>query len=174
MNPLKDCCRSVVNYLNQPPVKEGVKNVISGATFTFGLVELYSLVNVPKAPSSSRQKLKWIQTANKVITVSGICSRLLSAAVSRPGVFLISKAMTALFTTPQLERVFGVNTIFERNPWHIRHVASIAAVILALPALGRAVCRGRKGFKEVPSQILLFNTLTSRPVLHLGNLKLSH
>ena len=87
--------------------------------------------------------------------------------------------------------MFGPNTIFAVNPWHPRHVVSIAAVILALPSLAQSAYKGinwtYKKIREYQSTssnrsdvsvwltdtklriMTLFNTATSRPVLHLGN-----
>lgn len=95
------------------------------------------------------------------------------------------------FSTSQLNRVFGPNTIFAVNPWHPRHVISIAVVILALPSLAQSACKGINwAYKKIRQYqnkatngsdvkiwltdtkirlMTLFNMATSRPTLHLGN-----
>ncbi len=148
----------IVNLLNQPQVKEGIKNAAGAATCSFGLVEIYDGRILPK---------NWQTTADKVISVCSKSSLILSACVSRPGVYLISSLSGSLLCTEQLNRVFGPNTIFAINPWHPRHAASIGAVVLALPALVRAAFNPKKISNT--ELCLFFNTLTSRPVLHLGN-----
>lgn len=103
-------------------------------------------------------------------SISLTCSRLsllMSAIVSRPGIFIVSKIVHSLFSEAQLERVFGPNTIFAVNPWHPRHVVSLGAVILAIPPM---VSLHRFSTDSMKTQlVLLFNTLTSRFALHIEN-----
>lgn len=146
----------VVHLLNQPLVKEGIKYGAGAATFCVGLHEVC-------CPS----KKNYTTTTEKVLAVCSKTSLILSAGVSRPGIYLISTLTGSLFSTAALARVFGPNTIFAVNPWHPRHLASIAAVILALPPLVHAAWH--RGKSQEPSAWLLFNTATSRPVLHIGN-----
>jgi hypothetical protein len=187
--------KTSVRLLNQPIVKEGVKNIAGVVTFGFGLVEIYDVYRILQGreitSESDLDLPKWIQVAHKVVIVSAKISLILSAGVSRPGVFIISSLMGCVFSTGQLNRVFGPNTIFAVNPWHPRHVVSIAAVILALPSHGESMYQGIKWVYNrirqhhaAPANLQrvrfwltdtkirlmsLFNTLTSRPVLHLGN-----
>jgi len=87
--------------------------------------------------------------------------------------------------------MFGLNIIFAVNPWHPRHVVSISAVILALPTLAQSTYKGinwackkiqhyqdtstngseiRPWLTDTKIRLMtLFNTVTSRPTLHLGN-----
>jgi len=84
-----------------------------------------------------------------------------------------------LFTTAQLEAVFGPNTTFALNPWHPRHVCSIAAVIQLMYQGISWICREIEQFQDQPQDhwltdlkvriMVLFNTITSRPMLHVGN-----
>ena len=173
--------QSVTHFLNRPLIKEGVKVVVGAISFTFGAIEIYDLVRNRSFKSSS-----YIQTAAKV-------SLILSAMVSRPGVWVISTLVGRVFAPEQLQRVFGANTIFALNPWHPRHVCSIAAVILAIPSVIHSTYLGIHSLMrysifsqqlrfhvecEQPSGqlsdrevrgMILFNTLTSRPIMHLGN-----
>jgi hypothetical protein len=137
-----DFITGTVRFLNQPIVKENVKNIAGTITFAFGLVEVYDIYRILK-------DRKWHQVANCVIDVCAKISLILSAAVSRPGIYIISSIMRCS------------NTSFAMNPRHPRHIASIAAVILGLPSLVQG-----------DSLRIIFNTITSRPVLHLGNLAL--
>lgn len=184
----------IVRLLNKPLIKEGIKDVAGVVTCAFGIVELYDIYQImcgreiggdldPQAPA-------WAQVATKVSIFCAKLSLVLSAGVSRPGVFVISTLVGQVFTTPQLEAVFGPNTTFALNPWHPRHVFSIAAAILALPAVLHLmyqgvswVCREVEQFQDNPQDhwltdfnvriMALFNTITSRPMLHVGN-RLGH
>jgi hypothetical protein len=182
-----------VRLLNQPVVKEGVKNLAGSVTFVFGLVEIYDIYQIARGREISTEACstspKWLQVANKVVIVCAKISLILSAGVSRPGVFIISSLVGCVFSTSQLDRVFGPNTIFAVNPWHPRHVISIAAVILALPSLIQStykginwMCKKICQYQNIPAQqtdnwltdskirlMTLFNTITSRPTLHMGN-----
>ena len=108
--------------------------------------------------------------------VIGYSFLILSAGCSRPGVFVISKIVGVAFTTPQLERVFGPNTIFAINPYHPRHITSIAAIALGNSHL---IYQGLRGLRGTTSAVwltdtkvffmVLFNSVTSRVTLHIGN-----
>ncbi|MCE2982546.1 MAG: hypothetical protein LW832_03155 [Parachlamydia sp.] len=163
MNVARDLLNCPVQLLNTPIVKEGVKNFAGSVTFCFGLAEVYHYFNSRDLPDQS--------TASKVVKIFAKASILLSACVSRPGVFIISSLAGRVCSPQQLERVFGINTIFAHNPWHIRHSASFAAVILAMPIM-QATRDYSTGTNETENNlrwIALFNTLTSRPLLHMGN-----
>lgn len=188
---------TAVHFLNQPIVKENIKKIAGIATFIFGLVEIYDLCQIMRggeiATDIDPGEPQWIQTAAKVSIVFAKISIILSAAVSRPGVYVISTLAGRIATQAQLDRLFGPNTIYAQNPWHPRHVASIAAVILAIPVMVQTICLGftwvNRRVRQLQEEdveidqkqnqgwltdakirlIVLFNTLTSRPVLHIGN-----
>lgn len=165
----------ISSFLNQPAVKEGVKNVAGVMSSAFGVVEVYQIIGgKPVSTLADPQSPKWLQTAGKVAALSGKISLLLSAGCSRPGVFMISKIVGCAFTATQLQRVFGPNTIFAINPWHPRHVASIVAFALGNVQLAYEginwVCRKVYLADTKVSLMILFNTLTSRVTLHVGNL----
>lgn len=128
--------------------KEEIKNLVGAAIFLAGVEEVI--------------ENDWKVTAEKI-------SLLLSAAVSRPGVFLITAVTGALFSKGQIERVFGVYSIYANNPYHIYHVASFAAVILAMPSNIKFLYHGCRG-KGVKTFAV---TLFSRPFLHWSNALLS-
>lgn len=199
MNSISGEVRKVFNasvqLLNQPVIKEGVKNIAGSMTFVFGLIEVYDLTQIACGRQISTEACsnspKWVQTGNKVVIVCAKISLILSAGVSRPGVFIISSLAGQVFSTSQLDQAFGPNTIFAVNPWHPRHVLSIAAVILALPSVIQSgyhgttwVCKKIQCYKNSlkdPNDannwltdtkirlMALFNTMTSRPILHVGN-----
>lgn len=188
-----------VRLLNQPVVKEGVKNVASSVTFLFGMMELYDIYKIATGreiltePCSNSPK--WVQIANKTVVVCAKISLVLSAGVSRPGVFIISSFTGCIFSAAQLKRIFGPNTIFAVNPWHPRHIISIAAQILAIPSIAQStykainwlsykinwmhkLSRARIMLTQNTDQwltdskirlMVLFNSITSRPTLHIGN-----
>lgn len=195
LSSAKNLLQTSVRILNQPGVKEGVKKVAGSVTFVFGLIEIYDIYQIIRGREISteinKDNPKWMQVAHKVIILSAKISLILSAFTSPPGVFLITVVSGYLFSAEALTSAFGPNTIFAVNPWHPRHVVSIAAVILALPAVllatYQAVTWAHKKitqFKNDPEQaqtfkagltdakvklMTLFTTATSRPTLHLGN-----
>ncbi len=199
LSPIKDHFAVGVRFLNQPIVKEGIKNIAGTITFAIGIAEAYDLIQIIAGRKISselpKQFTHWNHTAKKIIIVSAKISLILSAAVSRPGVFLISISVGAMFTSTQLAKVFGPNTTFILNPWHPRHIISIVAIILALPSIMLSTYEVAKWtskklnlkpyrHENAPHKSLdpdrwltdikvrlsiIFNTVTSRPVLHLGN-----
>ncbi len=150
-----------LNFLNQPSIKNAVKDFAGFVTCLFGMVEIYYLCHFYKAKEKT--------TLNFISKLS----LLLSPFVTRQGILLMT-TFTSLFSL-QFNGFFGQNTIFAVNPWYPKHIASIAAVLLALPALYTKLAPSKFNFlqdKTLNNRIfffLLFNTLTSRPVLHLGN-----
>lgn len=196
---VKTLLNASVRLLNQPIVKEGVKNVAGSVTFVFGLIEVYDLYQMARGRKISSEKyetsLRWVQVSNKVVIVFAKISLILSASVSRPGVFVASSLVGRVFSIAQLERIFGPNTIFAINPWHPRHVISIVAAALALPSVVQSTYQGihwvNKKIRHHPSLphklnginwltdaklrlMILFNTITSRLILHLGNRLVRH
>jgi hypothetical protein len=113
--------RDVANFFNQPAIKEGIKNAAGGVNCLFGFVEIYTIYQEPLAEDPNNP----FKTAAKMARVAGILSIFLTAGTSRPAVFVISQLIP--FSTQQLEKVFGPNTIYAVNPNHPRHVCSIVA-----------------------------------------------
>lgn len=183
-----------VRILNQPAIKEGVKNVAGCATFVFGMLEIYDLCQIVRgrrkfSMEDRSDQPKWVQNVHKIIIIFAKISLILSAAASRIGNYLIAFFVGKVFSAEQLTR-FGPNTNFANNWKHPRHIVSIAAVIFALPSLILLVSTGAiwtyKKIRKIndeernhPSQtgytdrviqgIVAFNFFTSRPILHLGN-----
>jgi hypothetical protein len=192
----KEAGLSIAPFLNQPYVKEKVKTITGTVSFTFGLIEIYDLGCLLRRHSfiqdtTSVRNVNWIWTAQKVIRICHSVSLILSASVSRPGVFLISSLAGRICSAPKLEQLFGPYTTFALNPWHPRHIASIAAVLFAIPSLMQLGYQGmRWTYRRISSYsqrlnelssgaeystciqtklMIVFNTLTSRPILHLLN-----
>ncbi len=134
-----------VQYINQPEVKEIIKKTIGVATFTFGLYETYNVLTGHR----------------NIVDSLGSLSVVLSATVSKPGIAIISKIHEHIFSKEQSEKIFGPNTIFAINPYHPRHTVSIAALVLGTAGV---VTPDRHLL-----QVLLFNILTCRPLLHIVN-----
>lgn len=192
---MKGLFNTSIHLLNQPIIKENVKNIAGTVTFVFGLVEIYDIYQISLGREISTEtnlnSPKWVQIANKVVIVCAKISAILSACVSRPGVFVISSLAGRVCSTIQLDQTFGPNTIFAVNPWHPRHIGSIAAVIFALPSVVQSAYLAMRWlnrkvhhYQEMPKDesdvsnwltdtkirlMTLFNTITSRPVLHIGN-----
>ena len=150
-----------LNFLNQPSIKNSVKDLTGFITCLFGMIEIYYFCKFFKAKEKT--------TLNFISKISLI----LSPFVTRQGIFLMT-TFTTLFSL-QFNGFFGQNTIFALNPWYPKHIASIAAVLFALPALYAKLTPSKFNFLKNETLnnrvifFLLFNTLSSRPVLHLAN-----
>lgn len=150
-----------VIFLNQPAIKDGVKNTAGLITCLFGIIELYAFIfykqNTKTSPTLFLAKVS-------------IC---LSPLITRPGIWLIS-SIAAIFSF-QIDNYFGDHTIFAVNPWYPKHIASFVAVFFAIPAIYEKINpfprikKAGHGISNWVFFVLLFNTLTSRPVLHLTN-----
>jgi hypothetical protein len=192
----KHALRNAVYFLNQSGVKEGVKNCTGGVTFVIGLIETYDCYEILKGRRISTtieiDSPRWCQVADKISLISAKLSLILSAVVSRPGRYLISTLVGRIVSKDRLDFIFGPNINFAGNPWHPRHVVSIAAILLAVPSTvqltykeGRLIymklfklyqtpsihlSNDRIGLTDHKVRLLnLFNIITSRPVLHIGN-----
>lgn len=175
MNDLKELLTYCIDFLNQPSVKESIKNFCSSFTFAFGLVQLWILL-FGRKPCNPVPPLHGLEKALEVSQTCTSLSLILSAACSRPSVYLLSTFCDLCMPSDLLESYFGANTLFDLNPWHPRHVTSLIALALALPSpvisLVKYLQSPVKASVKPAQQIgwmALFNTLTCRPVLHTGN-----
>lgn len=179
--------------LNQPLVKESVKNLACSVTFVFGLIEIYNIYqtfDVRKIFKKRHSSIpKWLQVTNKIIVVFAKISVILSTVVSRPSIYIISTFTKKIFSSKQVNSLFGPNTLFVVNPWHPRHVFSILSILFALPFVFQMTYKKGYGlykniyqiqlshYQEINnclidskiSSLILFNTLTGRPTLHMTN-----
>jgi hypothetical protein len=191
---------SVVRCLNDPAIKKRIKSITGTISFTFSTAVIIDIYQTLQMPQMRRTTIEfphcspdWVQMADKIITHSAKLSLILSAMVSQIGSSGISALVGRIMSKTQQEKVFGKNTTFAVNPWHPRHLVSIAAVLLALPSVNRSAYASINwsikkvwGYSDGPLDhtcintfwlsdshvrlMVLFNTFTSRPVLHLGNL----
>lgn len=139
--------RYLFNILNTPVVKESIKNITGTFTFVFGPVAFYDLCKILQGREISTEACPqtwphWAKTASKTVLVCAKISLVLSAVVSRPGIFILSSIVGTMVSTGRLERIFGLNTTFTLNPWHPRHLVGMAALILALPSLAQTTYEG--------------------------------
>lgn len=189
--------KTTVSCLNTPFIKEGVKNIAGVAACAFGIFELYEDITwivhkcqgqgKPSNEPSESQEFSWVKTAGKVILITAKISLILSCFTSRPGQMLCSWTAGKIFTDTQLLHLFGANTIFAVNPWHPKHVVSITACVLGIPATLKVVYESgvwithkmvsfpktdhakRDQTDGKIEGMAAINTLFSRPWLHVAN-----
>lgn len=162
---------SIVGALNQPNVKQGVKYAFGAFTLGVGGFALLEAVRGKVYTKYTKTTGQWPSIADRVTLAFAQTSLVLSAAVTPVGVWAISKAVTKVFSSAQLAKVFGPNTTFEANWKHPRHVVSLVALGLALPMIVRRFFITPDNFpgERRLNDCILFTVITSRPVLHQGN-----
>lgn len=190
-----------VVFLNQN--KELFKDIFSVPTFILGLPEVYdtccdisnlfvaTVIGIEDSILKPNVRVDWKDTLLKIITIVSRLSIILSTLSSRPGQRIIGWVATKIVGEEYLVRVFGPNVNFVTNPYHPKHIVSIAAFILGLPATLKCTYDSLKWLKNriclhpmlssgrslqnrfltdaKIQAITLWNTLTSRPALHMGN-----
>lgn len=211
---LKGYFEATTAFFNHPAIKESIKHIAGTITLAFGVAEAYDLVQIVRGRKISTEvavgSTEWVEVAKKIAIIGAKISLILSASVSKPGIFLISTLLGRVFTTSQLENAFGSYTTFAVNPWHPRHIVSFVAIICAVPSLIQSSYEGSEwlyrkvihlinppsSFKQTVCQttgwttqklsnlirqpeqwltdikvrgMVVFNTATSRPVLHIAN-----
>lgn len=162
-----------IDYLNTYPVKEGIKNVIGTLTFGAGVVALYKYVTTP----SKKNDPSWSRTVDEKIIFTLKWSVALSCIASRPGLLICGWVIHPVISSKTLADIFGLNTIFEFNPWHPRHIVTIGANVLSASALVKWVF-DRYVPTHQPVGFLVavgaFNFFTGRSTLHLVNAACRH
>ena len=158
------------------------------------IVDCYrSLANRTHHPHQKGER--WCYAALKVINIAAKISLLGSAITSRPGLNLTSRMVKCIFNDDQLLRYFGPNRCFAETPYHPRHVASIISFLLGIPATLQTFFEAGEWLKNLITRrqqlnrkqeiqprnirrwltdqnirwMTAWNTLTSRPALHLTN-----
>ncbi|MBA3957666.1 MAG: hypothetical protein H0X51_04630 [Parachlamydiaceae bacterium] len=135
-----------VKFCNQPVVKESVKTAVGGISFAFGVFEILhetrEFVLDLRGRVTFQEKAPWHHTALKAVLFVSKVSLICSAITTRPGVQLASWAFSRIFTKEQLEVTFGKNLTFAKTPWHPRHVTSVAAFLLGVPATLKTIYDG--------------------------------
>lgn len=129
--------RGVVSLLNQPVVKQSVKDGFGLLTCAFGALAIYneihhyrSLQNRVQPPQPRPPEA----TVAKVIRFMTKLSLVTSLVVSGPGQAVSRRVFSHLFTDEQLLRYFGPNLNFATTPWHPRHISSLLSFALGVPA----------------------------------------
>ncbi|MFT5319821.1 MAG: hypothetical protein ACI8RA_003104, partial [Chlamydiales bacterium] len=154
-------------YLNQPAVKQAIKNVIGISSCAFAALALYDLYMDPQA---CEDKHSLIARVTIIVT----------AALSPIALRNLSQTFSGTTVARAFASIFGQNVNFVSNPRHPRHLISIANTILGIPVitklfyniLSRNEPTERTNCILSNSQIQWIAAglcLTSRPALHLGN-----
>lgn len=185
--------KNFVSLLNQPTVKQSVKNVAGFTTYLFGLVEIcdfsfqigrHGIKYLWKYESPSKT---WSETASRVADTITRTSLILSIFTTPPALVLSRVTLNLILTPDQQLRFFGPNLNFAQTPYHPRHVVSLVSFALGVPATVSLLVDGGRKIKalfvanteeNVPVEkgrllssyraklFAAFNTFTSRPVLH--------
>ncbi len=163
---LSNAVLTTYRWLNQPVVKQVIKNVISTSSCVFAAIALYDLYMDPQPYED-----KYVLHARVTVIVTGALNPIALSGVSR---VFNGTAVAKVFTS-----IFGQNVNFVSNPRHPRHVISIVNAILGIPAVIRLLVFSRNESTQEGSNCILSNKqiqwiasvlcLTSRPALHLGN-----
>jgi hypothetical protein len=163
----------VIDDLNAYPVKENIKDVIGSLAFGAGIVALYKYSGIPlKKNGLSRERV----IDEKLISILK-WSVALSCIASRPGLLICGWVIHPLVSPKTLSNIFGLNTIFEFNPLHPRHIVTIAANVLSASALIKWVF-DRYVPTHQPVNFLVavgaYNFFSGRSTLHLVNAACRH
>ena len=161
---------SLVSFMNYH--KETIKNVFGLGNLGIGAQALYDAANGKIYTKYARESIHTNEksTIDRVTLAFLQTSFVLSGVASPIGIWGISKVVNKIFTSSQLESVFGPNTNFVGNWKHPRHIVSLTAVAFALPFVLKRFFVERTPEKQVKLERYAYWTiLTSRPVLHLGN-----
>lgn len=163
----------IVSALNQPYIKQSIKNFVGGITFTIGVKALYDysrgkIYSAHATPERAADGPK--RRIDEIALSLAQKSFILSATVTPIGLWMISAVVSRVFSSSQLEKCFGPNTTFEGNWKHPRHIVSLVSVGLALPLVVNRLFRPYAFDKQQYfERCAIYVVLTSRPVLHLGN-----
>lgn len=159
----------LVNFINQPIVKQGIKNILSAPTLVFGCYELYDLFKKYQTGAlASEEKDKNFGFAH--------FSLITTALMTPIGIKIPETLFCFLLNPDQRLRWFGPNTVFEHNPLHPRHLFSFFNLAIALPSTIKvcqyAVAKLRsKSLPKIETEewMASWNVFTSRPVQHFVN-----
>jgi hypothetical protein len=160
-----------VHLLNNSYVKEGIKNILGCVTFAAGIAVLYQASLASKLQKAGDDS-SWQATTDKTVIFFLKTSIVLSCIVSRPGLYLCDWFFHKIATPRTWMDIFGINTIFEFNPWHPRHILNITANAISAAALIKWVFdRYVPAHQAAGLMVALgaFNFMTGRSTLHLVN-----
>ncbi|HRD55059.1 MAG TPA: hypothetical protein PLC42_01545 [Parachlamydiaceae bacterium] len=165
-----------VSKLNQPNIKQNVKNIAGMITFTGGILSVATIFSktLDKEVKQEKEKSRIFKSFNVMETTILKASLFFSAVASPIGNALVGKIANAVFGTERLVSYFGPNTIFALNPTHPRHLISFVAAASILPNLEVVLHKSISTsdytlLYPVFRKIAFFNFITSRPILHIGN-----
>ena len=164
MTTLASPLYAAARFLNQPPYKDRIKDVVTWVAFGAGLWQFHRTVCWLRDGAPIH-----IKNLHSAIMLHIKTSLLLGGIASRPGIILCGRVAHWVFTDAQLMRYFGPNTIFERNPSHPRHVVSLAAAALGAEAIALLFISKLPPVDKRICYVAAALTLVSRPVLHLAN-----
>jgi hypothetical protein len=170
---VKNTIESFITCVNHPSTKTLIKVGANGWICSMAASQLYYIFNyyINNTEEHGIDSSLHKNTA-KVVYLCETLSVFLRSAVTIPGVYCIGTLVSCVISDGKLDRIFGKNTIFAVNPWHPRHVCSIAAVILAIPSLAISLKKKispNSSDLTITQWLTLQGVLLSRPVLHLGN-----
>ncbi len=164
---------AILSTLKAPFVKQTIKNCVGAITFAIGARALYDyrrgiIYSQYATPERAIDGPKRIRDGIALNLAQA--SFILSTTVTPMGVWMISAVVSRVFSSAQLERLFGPNTTFELNWKHPRHIVSLVSVALALPLVVNRLFRPYAFDKQRHfEQCAIYVVITSRPVLHIGN-----
>ena len=92
----------ILHFLNSPPVKNGIKNLIGCVSFSSAAL---ILCEMPSTWKTTDKTTLFLQT-----------SAILSGMASRPGLAICEWTAYQIATPETLTKIFGQNTVFEINP----------------------------------------------------------
>ena len=147
VNLTKGALEVMSSTLNQPVVKQNVKDAIGGVNLIFGLLAAYDLCrNLAVDRNFSTDQYvntvpRWFQIADKAAIIFAKLGAVLTAIVSRPGMFVTTSLGSLLLTAKQINAVFGNYAVFEANPTHPYHLASLGAFWLCIPLLATSLIK---------------------------------
>lgn len=158
---------AAIALLNNHSVKEGIKNTLGVVTFTGCLYALYET-----SSSKKNSNTDWKKTTDKTIIFFLKTSIVLSCIASRPGLQICDWVIHSVISEKKLSIEFGLNTIFEFNPWHPRHILNITANVLSATAFIKWVFdRYVPTAQPVPYLVGVgvFNFIFGRSTMHIVN-----
>lgn len=158
----------LVGWINQPIVKQNIKNVLSAPTLAFGCYSLYHLFQ-RYLGTAANEKQTHVSTLTHV-------SLITTALMTPLGIKIPEKIFCFFISADHRLRWFGPNTVFEHNPLHPRHVMSFINLAMALPSVIKVCHYGISKLRSNPLPTInkeewmaSWNAFTSRPFQHFVN-----
>jgi len=131
-NFVDDKARSLVFFLNQPPVKKAVKKTVGAAHLVFAAWEVYESVKKYRKEEILLSHKECFSTRLTVLTAK--ISMIGFALSTAPGYQIAGSVASFFFSEETLSRWVGPHLNFATTPYHPRHVVSVASFALGIPA----------------------------------------